>query len=213
VGIVYAGNKLHEAFAALERDDLAGARRNATDSVRDLEAITPKGGSQKFLKVLILRYGNDLVGEAEYRLGDFVAAEGAMARAVDQRKAIGADAIGDRRDLNGLLTWLAMIQARQGHRDEAAGTIAPAVKFERELAARNHGDQWVPFELGCALYAQALAEPGQRAALLREAAALMNGLTPEIGALHDTQRWRKWIQQAQQGQLTGRTSQAARSAG
>jgi hypothetical protein len=213
VGIVYAGNKLHEAFAALERDDLADARRNATDSVRDLEAITPKGGSQKFLKVLILRYGNDFVGEAEYRLGDFVAAERAMARAVDQRKASGADAIGDRRDLNGLLTWLAMMQARQGHRDEAAKTIAPAVKSERELAARNHGDQWVPFELGCALYAQALAEPGQRAALLREAAALMNGLAPEIGALHDAQRWRKWIQQAQQGQLTGRTSQAARSAG
>jgi hypothetical protein len=137
-----------------------------------------------------------------------------MARAVDQRKAIGADAIGDLRDLNGLLTWLAVIQARQSHRDEAAKTIAPAVKSERELAARNHGDQWVPFELGCALYAQALAEPGQRAELLREAAALMNGLAPEIRALHDVQRWREWIHQAQQGQLTGRgASQVTRTSG
>jgi hypothetical protein len=46
------------------------------------------------------------------------------------------------------------------------------VKFQRELAGRNRGDRWVPFELACALYVEALSDQSKRAALLHEAAGL-----------------------------------------
>jgi hypothetical protein len=198
VSIVDAGDKVHRSFEAFERDDLAGARRNASDAVQELEAISPQAGSQKFVKSLILRYAYDGEGEDAYLLRDFAAAERSEGRAVELRKALGVDAIGDRRDLNTLVTWLALAQARQGRTDEAAKTIAPVVQFDRELAARNRGDRWVPLELAAALYAQALAEPGQSGALLREAAALIDGLAPEIKPQHDVRRWREWILAAQQ---------------
>jgi hypothetical protein len=85
-----------------------------------------------------------------------------------------------------------------GKLDEAAHTIGPAVQFERELAAKNHGDQWVPVELAGALYAQALADKKQSAALLREAARLLDGTAPTVRNTHDVRLWREWIRQAQQ---------------
>jgi len=86
---------------------------------------------------------------------------------------------------------------RNGHAGEAASTIAPVVKFERELAARNHGDRWQPVELAEALYVQALTVPARRAALLHEAAGLIDGLVPEVRSTHDVRQLRAWILEAQ----------------
>ncbi|HVH82941.1 MAG TPA: hypothetical protein VM713_01370, partial [Steroidobacteraceae bacterium] len=73
-------------------------------------------------------------------------------------------------------------------------------KFERELAAKNHGDAWVPYELAGALYAQALAEPARRQALLHEAAVLIDGLASELKPLHDVRRLRGSVEkEAQRG--------------
>ena len=80
----------------------------------------------------------------------------------------------------------------------AAQAIAPVVKFQRELAAKNHGDQWLPLELAGALYAEALSDPARRAALLGEAAALVNGLSPQLRTVYDVRQWRERIRQAQQ---------------
>ena len=71
------------------------------------------------------------------------------------------------------------------------------VKFHRELAARNHGDRWQPAELAFALYVQALADPGARSALLHEAAGLIDGLAPEVRAVHDVRKLRASILEAQ----------------
>jgi hypothetical protein len=71
------------------------------------------------------------------------------------------------------------------------------VTFQRELSARNHGDQWQPFELACALYAQSLTDKNKSAALLREAAALVDAMPPTLRALHDVRLWRDLIQQTQ----------------
>ena len=105
----------------------------------------------------------------------------------------------DRRDVAEKATWLAMSLAKQGHLDEALQVIGPVVLFHRELAAKNHGDRWQPLELASALYAEALADPKKRAALLREAAALTDGLAAELRPLGDVRRWRERIQKAQQG--------------
>jgi hypothetical protein len=214
VALAEAIDKDGQAWAALERDDSATARHLSSDAVRELEAITPHDGQQAFDKSFSLQFAYDAEGEAQYQLGDFAAAERSEARAAEERKAAGVGATDDQRRLSRISTWLAMAQARQGHTGDAAKTIGPVVKFDRELAARNHGDQWVPLDLASALYAQALAEPQQRAALLREAAALIDGLAPELKPLHDVRQWRERIRRAQQGPVTETpASTAERSTG
>ena len=188
--------KLGEAWVALARDDLPAGRRIATENLRALGAVRARGELQRW-KTLEEYFFYSVENRAEQLSGNFAAAEHSGQQAVEARKAAGASAMDDRRLLNVELTWLALAQARQGHTSDAAQTIAPVVKFQRELAARNRGDRWQPQELAAALYAQALAEPPHRAALLREAAVLMDGLVPEVRATHDVKRWRAWILEAQ----------------
>ena len=70
----------------------------------------------------------------EYLLGDFGGAEHSEAKAVEARKAAGVCATDDRRQLNELLTRLALARIREGPTSEVAQTVAPEVKFQRELA-------------------------------------------------------------------------------
>jgi hypothetical protein len=93
-------------------------------------------------------------------------------------------------------TWLAMALARQGHLEEASQVIAPVVKFHRDLAARNHGDVWQPVELAGALFAQALSDKTRSAALLHEAAALLDATPLALQGLHDVKQWRQRVREA-----------------
>jgi hypothetical protein len=127
-----------------------------------------------------------------------------MLKAVEARTALGTGETDDRRQLGMTHTWLALAQVGQGHTGEAAQTIAPVVKFQRELAARNRGDRWQPQELAAALYAQALTDPANRATLLHEAAHLIDGLVPEVRATHDVHQWHTRIVEAQR--TVGRTT-------
>ena len=90
-----------------------------------------------------------------------------------------------------------MALAKQGKLAESLDAIAPVVKLQRELAARNHGDVWQPTELAAALYAQALADAPHRAALLKEAAALLDAAPPALRPLHEIRQWRDRVHQAQ----------------
>ena len=92
-----------------------------------------------------------------------------------------------------------MAQAGQGRMSEAARTIGPVLRFYRELAAKNHGDQWLPLELAGALYAEALSDPKTGAANLREAARLIDGLSRELQSTHDVRQWRERIRRALAG--------------
>ena len=56
---------------------------------------------------------------------------------------------------------------------------------------------WLPQELAGALYAQALTDPKQRAALLKESAALLAGLAPALQPLPEVRQLRDWIREAQ----------------
>ncbi len=191
--------KAGEADAALERNDAAAARRTAWDAVNQLQALTPQGGFQEIQTNVSLYLAANVAGHAEYMLGNYPAAEKAERLAVEARKKYLTEAVSDRRDVAEKSTWLAMALARQGRLDEAAQVIDPVVKFHRELAAKNHGDRWQSLELACALYAEALADPKKSAALLHEAAALVDGLPPTFRPLHDVRQWRDRIQQAQRG--------------
>jgi hypothetical protein len=201
VVMVEANGKIAEAWVALMRDDALSARGLVAKAVSGLQAATAQPGAQEFQKNLSLHYAWDVEARAAYQLGDFAAAERSAAKALAVRRAVGTEATDDRRRLAELSTWIAMAQARQGHTSEAAQTITPVVTFLRELAAKNHGDRWLPQELAAALYAQSLSDPQKSAALLHEANALMEGLAPELRPVHDVRQWREYIQQAAQHPL------------
>ena len=188
-----------EADVALEHDDAMTARRVAWEALNQMRATTAKGGFQELQRYVALYWAADIAGHAEYVLGNFAAAEKAERVAVEARKKYLTEAVSDRRDVAEKSTWLAMALARQGHLDEAVQVIDPVVKFHRELAAKNHGDRWQTLELASALYADALADPKKSAPLLREAAALIDGLPPTIRDVHDVRLWRDRIRQAQLG--------------
>jgi SIR2-like protein len=63
----------------------------------------------------------------------------------------------------------------------------------------SEGDRWQTLEFASALYAQALADPKKSAALLREAAALVDGLPATMRPVHDVRQWVERIHRAQQG--------------
>lgn len=191
--LVEALGILPEAGVSFERDDLASAERLAAKSASQLKSIKPKGdleASQTFISLFV---AENILGHTQYRLENYAAAEQSERAAMDARKAWGTQAIPDRRDLAEISTWLAMALARQGKMAEAAQTIAPVVKFQRELAARNHGDAWLPIELASALYAEALTDKKQSAALLREAAALLDSAPGTLRNLHDVRQWRERV--------------------
>jgi hypothetical protein len=73
------------------------------------------------------------------------------------------------------------------------------VTFQRELAAKNHGDYWQTVEFAAALYAQALNDPQHSSLLLREAAAKIDALPAAMRELHDVRLWRGLISAAQRG--------------
>ena len=214
VVIVEAMEKIPAAGGAYERNDLATALRIATDAVSQLQSAKPDGPLQASQRSISLYVASHIAGRTEFGLGNFTAAEQAERTALTARKEWNNQAISDQRDLGDVSTWLAMSLVRQGRITEAAQTIDPVVKFQRELAARNHGDQWQPFELACALYVQSLTDKNESAALLREAAGLVDGLPSTMRALHDVRLWRDLIQQAQKG-AAGLTAPATaeRSAG
>ena len=199
VSIVDAMGKIPAAGAAFQRDDLVVAQRVAQEAVQELEATKPAAGLQTFQKYISLFVVFNLAGHTDYLLGDYAAAERAERAAIEARKHSPDDAVSDQRDMGELSTWLSMAVARQGRLAEAAQLIAPVVKFQREIAAKNHGDQWQPMELAAALYAQALTDKGRSPALLHEAATKIDALPESMRVLHDVRQWRERIRAAEQG--------------
>jgi len=185
------------AAAALQRDDFATAQHLAWNTAKQLETVKTKGGWQDGEKFISLYFAYLVAGKAEFRLGHFTDAERAVRASLEARKHWPTEGTSDRRNLAELSTWLALALVRQGRVAEAAQEIGPVVKFQRELAARNHGDQWQPVELASALYVQALADKDQRAKLLQQAAALLDDASPPLRSLHDVRYWRDGVREAQ----------------
>ncbi len=123
------------------------------------------------LAVVNLELGDDAAAEAQAR--------GALKH---RRESEPPGLVGSQRDFNEITAWLAAAQARQGKLAEARATLAPALKFQRDLLARNKSDVWLNFELARQLYAQAFTEPGRKAALLKEAAAELDRSPPQVRA-------------------------------
>jgi tetratricopeptide (TPR) repeat protein len=190
-------NQLPAAQIAFERDDLQTAHEIVTAAARQLRDSKPNGSHAESQKANTLYIAALITTRVEFERGDYAAAQKAAGEAATQRKIVSDGAVQDSRDQGEIATWLTMALVRQGRLAEAAATIAPVIKFQRSIAARNRGDQWLPYEMANALYAQALTDPKQAAALLREATSLFEKLPPSMRNLHDVRQWRTRIQQAQ----------------
>jgi hypothetical protein len=187
------------AAVAEEQDDPAGVERITSEVGAQLRSIKPDGDLQVQQTSIAGYWIHELAARAAYRRSDFPTAEKEVREAITDRRIWGTDATGDLRDLGELSNWLALILARQGRVSEADAAILPVVKFQRQLATQNHGDQWLAFELARALYAQALAEPARARPLLAEAESLLATLVPQIAQLRDTKELHAWIRAAQHG--------------
>ena len=181
---------------ALWRGDLAATRRLGAEIVPQMKAIKPQGGFQEFYKFACIFYPDRLKGEAEYLAGDYAAADKSLNEALEARTHWPMNTDDTRREQVEVSTVLALALAGEGRTAEARQMIEPIVKFHRELAAHNHGDQQQRFELARTLYAQAVIEPPNRLALLREAAALLDAVPAEMRTLHSVALWRQRIRAA-----------------
>jgi len=194
--------KYAQSNAALWNGDPATARRAPRECLGSLQGTTPHGATEEFWKTAATFFAIDQTGQAAYILGDSAAAERNMRAALEIHKHWPTQTDFDRRDEARVSTLLAMALAREGHAADAEQVISPVVKFHRELAARNHGDEWQHVEFASALYAQALADKRQRPALLKEAAALISGVPAEMRELHSVRLWRDRIRAEVRGGAT-----------
>jgi hypothetical protein len=181
------------AAVAIWRGDAASARQITQDVVGVMKTLQPKGGLETFYQNICTFGAFNVHGQAAYLLGDYAGAERAARDALEARARWPVQNDQERRDRAEASIGLALALARQGHAAQAREVIDPVVKLHRELAARNHGDQWQHVELASALYAQALCDPARRATLLHEAAALLDSVPAAMRALHSVRRWHERI--------------------
>ncbi|MBS0379142.1 MAG: hypothetical protein JSS29_11700 [Proteobacteria bacterium] len=178
-----AGSDALQALSALMQGDAAQSQRlgRAAATLFDRARVEGEADRQAREGVLGAIQGN--LAMADLELADYPAAESAAKAALERRH--NSDPPGlltTQRDLNEATAWLAAAQARQGRDAEARALLAPVLKFQRELLARNKTDVWLHYELARALYAQACADPEHRGALLKEAAAQIAATPPEVAA-------------------------------
>ena len=179
--------------AGLLHGEFAATQRLARETLSEIAPATPRSGDESFGQALTVAALNHLLAIADYELGEFAAAAAAEELSLKSRKEFAAPGVSTDRDLGESSTWLAMAQAREGKLTAAAATLAPVLKMQRDLRARNKSDAWLPMELARALYAQSLIEPARAPALLKEAAQLLEGLTPAVRQLPEPQLWRARI--------------------
>ncbi len=158
--------------------------------------VDPDAQFQGYERILCTALTRDDEAEADHDLGNLAEAEAVQRKAMAIVEKLPIESDDDRRHRMEAAVHLAWILAGEQRTADAAQVLEPAVRFDRELAARNHGDATQTGELAVAIYVEALTDPKRRAALLREAAALIDGMPPELRALHSTQRWRGRIRAA-----------------
>ena len=161
-----------------------------------VEPLEPSAGSSERADwVVWLGFAYANLAVSAHALGDLALAE----RAIERGQAL-------RRSLTGMqLDWESrqylmqgeairtMVLARGGKLAEAQAVVAPALEYQRAVAARPSVSAAQEYDHAVALYAAALAGVGNRAALLSEAASRMDRLPAELRAARSTVAWRSRI--------------------
>ncbi|HET8875795.1 MAG TPA: hypothetical protein VFO53_05650 [Casimicrobiaceae bacterium] len=196
----YPGNGLGYGALAIPRadGDYVTVRALARASAARLEQIRNPTASQAELRDSALELAYRTIADASYRLKDYAAADSAIQHALALRKTIPTRTLGDRRDAGTQAVLAGMVAARLGRIDEARRLIDPVLDLQRKLHERtDNEDQLQRVEFAQALYASALAGSPHKAAELKEAAALLDALPPQLRALISVRRVRADIAEAQ----------------
>jgi len=176
--------------------DVRAALAAASEMTALLGKIAPRDPGDEINKGSLVYFANELKAQSELLLGDFPGAEKSARLALAGKELWIVDPNVDARVKGSLSTLVALAQARQGRIAEAKATIDPVVKLQRDLAARNRGDQQQRIEMASALYVQSLTDPGRRAALLRESGALLAGLPASMKSLDSVRIWTERVRAA-----------------
>jgi tetratricopeptide (TPR) repeat protein len=188
--------ELTRAGVSLARSDLHGTVAAAKAAENMADDVDPDAQFQGYERILCTAVSRFDEAEADVELGNLPEAESAQRKAMAIVEKLPIESDDDRRHRMEASVHLAWILAGEHRTADAAKVLEPAVRFDRELAARNHGDATQTGELAVAIYVNALTDPKRRATLLREAATLIDGMPAELRALHSMQRWRQRIRAA-----------------
>jgi len=184
------------AAIAIWRGDYASTRRITQEIIGVVQGIKPRDGLETYFQNICTFASLNIQAQAALAAGDLSEAERAARAAIAVRARWPVQTISERRDQAEAAAGLGLALARQGRAVEALAVINPVIKFQRELAAQNHGDQWQHVELAAALYVRALCDPPARAALLHEAATLVGSVPAPMRALHSVRLWSDRIRSA-----------------
>jgi hypothetical protein len=182
-----------EARLALARGDAGAARDIGADMDARIEALQPDNDNDAQWKYASAYFANSVKSLAELSLRDFGSAERSGRAALAAKERWVFDPNSDTRLKAEASAIIALALVGQGKPAEARGVIAPVIKLHRELAGRNRGDESQKVEMAAALYVAALADPRQRATLLRDSRALLDGLPASVKALASTRFWSEQV--------------------
>jgi hypothetical protein len=175
------------------RGDWSEALRLAGQAAALVRNLQASPGEQQNWKTGMLAFAASEAAPAAMQLGDYKAAEQWAREGLEANEHSANSTVA--RGINAAAhnSLLARALVAQGRSEEAREAIAPSVAFMRDLQKRNRQDLMLKVDIARTLRAQALADPDQRAALLREAAAMLDALPPQIRELVDVRRLRDQI--------------------
>jgi tetratricopeptide (TPR) repeat protein len=179
--------------------DYPTVRNLARTSIQRGEALKPGDKLQEFIKNSGLAGTYAVLADASYNLKDYAAADKEIKLALDYRRRMPMRTLQDELDFNETLTLAAMIAARLERFPEAQQIIEPVVKFHRGLYARGkeNDDLSQHVQYARALYVSALANPGQKASQLADAAGIIDRLPPLMRRQVSIALWRDRIAEEQ----------------
>ena len=192
----YISNRCVQAdgWAAIRGGDYQRARAIFRGAIEQLEAFKSADDNDGTLQ-------KNYVGTAwaSYNLADFAAAEREMRHslALADTKLLNVDTLSLRRaDLSDRQIFIALSLALQGRRAEAKPIAERELKYQRGLLAAGSDSRDQHVALARALLAAALASPDNARQLVREAAAIVDGLPADKTRLRSIAQLRRWIAEA-----------------
>ena len=161
--------------------DYETVRKEARASARRLEQITNLSPQQDLVRNRSLEIAYRTGAVASYRLGDYTAADADIKKALAIRQGIPTRTLAEERDASDQLMLAALIAARLQRYTEAQQIIDPVLKRHRALYERKDNDDVTQrIQFAQALYVSAVAAPGSKSAQLTQAAAIIEGLPPQM---------------------------------
>ena len=185
-----------ELSVAVAGGDARSATAIASEVISRMQKVRTDSVGDERSKNEMLWIAHELKSLSELALKGYPAAEQDARAALAVKEKFVVDPQTDARVKARLSTLLALSLVAQDRIADARPIIEPVVKLHRDLATRNRGDQIQKIEMAGALYVQALTDTQLRAALLRQARALLDGLPAPVKNLSSTRLWSDRIRAA-----------------